>query len=336
MRKMEEHEPSSARESPASSRSLCCAPARAANEPITLSLLANDEEPEGLAEREVRARRMALIPGGAFGMGGDESVARVQDGELPVHTVKVRPFALDVCATTNREFADFVAATGYVTDAERSGGSFVFELLLPVSLLSAPAVASTPWWRRVEGASWRMPEGPRSHVEERWDHPVVHVSWHDASAFARWVGKRLPTEAEWEYAARGGFPRARFPWGNELVPDGVHRCNVWQGCFPHENTGEDGYVGTAPAASYPKNEFGLYNMVGNVWEWCSDWFDATYYQRSPYGNPRGPAYGEAKVMRGGSYLCHESYCARYRVGARSQNTPHSAAGNIGFRCAVNV
>jgi sulfatase modifying factor 1 len=179
----------------------------------------------------------------------------------------------------------------------------------------------TPWWCGVRGAYWRAPEGPASDLDGRWDHPVVHVSWDDALAYCRWAGRRLPTEAEWEYAARGGLDQARFPWGDELTPGCEHRCNIWQGRFPVRDTAEDGYSGTAPVDAYRPNGYGLFNVSGNVWEWCADWFDGSRSQRA---------------MRGGSYLCHESYCNRYRVAARTANTPDSATGNLGFRCAADV
>jgi formylglycine-generating enzyme required for sulfatase activity len=165
---------------------------------------------------------------------------------------------------------------------------------------------------------------------------VVHVSWRDAVAFCDWAGLRLPTEAEWEYAARGGLEQKRFPWGDEREPDGEHRMNVWQGTFPSENTLDDGFFGTAPADSFVANGFGLHNTSGNVWEWCADWFDSGYPGVSPSSNPSGPEVGEAKVIRGGSYLCHDSYCNRYRVAARTSNTPDSTTGNMGFRCARSV
>ena len=221
---------------------------------------------------------------------------------------------------------------GHVTDGERYGWSFVFAGLLPDDFEETQAVVNAQWWRKVDGASWRHPEGPHSTIDERADHPVVHVSWQDASAYASWAGKRLPTEAEWEYGARGGLESQLFPWGNDLEPGGEHRMNVWQGKFPVENTCDDGYFGTAPVDAFAPNAHGLYNMTGNVWEWCADWYWDAYYRSSPPVDPKGPSQGTHRVMRGGSYLCHASYCRRYRVGARSANGPDTSTGNLGFRC----
>jgi len=255
------------------------------------------------------------------------------DGEGPPHAIELAPFWIDACAVSNADFAAFVDETGRVTEAERFGWSFVFAGLLPDIFPDTRAVASAPWWRQVFGADWRHPDGPQSSLEGRMDHPVVHVSHDDALAFCAWAGKRLPTEAEWEYAARGGLERRAFPWGDDLEPGGKHRMNVWQGAFPGENTCADGWYGTAPVDAFPPNGYGLHNMTGNVWEWVADWFDAGYYARSPRRAPAGPDGGTHRVMRGGSYLCHESYCRRYRVAARSANTPDSSTGNLGMRCA---
>jgi formylglycine-generating enzyme required for sulfatase activity len=192
-------------------------------------------------------------------------------------------------------------------------------------------VQQTPWWFVVNGAYWQKPEGPDSSIENRLDHPVVHVSWNDAMAYCQWAGARLPTEAEWEYAALGGLVKKTYPWGNELKKKGEYQCNIWQGKFPEMNTAEDGYISTAPVNAFEPNQFGLYNVIGNVWEWCADWFTVNHDLKA-VKNPVGPLTGEAKVMKGGSYLCHESYCNRYRVAARTSNTPDSSSGNIGFRC----
>lgn len=272
-------------------------------------------------------------------MGNDGDYGFTADGEGPMHRVALRTFFIDETAVTNEQFNAFVNATGYRTEAERIGWSFVFQGHLSVGERKSAApvrVAGSDWWCGIAGATWRHPEGPGSTIKRRWQHPVVQVSWHDAVAYATWAGKRLPTEAEWEYAARGGLVGCRFPWGHELEPESRHRMNVWQGRFPHENTAADGHYGTAPARSYRANGFGLYNMTGNVWEWCWDWFDPIWYRQSPPVDPTGPASGTRRVMRGGSYLCHASYCNRYRTDARNSNTPDSATTNIGFRCVRDI
>jgi formylglycine-generating enzyme required for sulfatase activity len=279
---------------------------------------------------------MIALPGGAFLMGTDDGEGFASDGEGPVREVRLRPFRIDPTAVTNEQFAAFVAATGYVTDAERFGWSFVFGGLLPDDFPETRGVAAAPWWREVFGASWRTPEGPQSDIDARREHPVVHVSWNDAMAYCAWAGKRLPTEAEWEYAARGGREQARYPWGDELTPGGRHMCNIWQGTFPSKNTADDGYYGTAPADAFEPNGFGLYNTSGNAWEWCADWWDTAYHIDGPREDPTGPPSGVAKVIRGGSYLCHRSYCNRYRVAARTFNTPSSTTGHMGFRCAADA
>jgi formylglycine-generating enzyme required for sulfatase activity len=270
-------------------------------------------------------------------MGTDETYGFRDDGEGPAHPVELPPFWIDETCVTNERFNDFVNATAYRTESERFGWSFVFFGHLPPALqVNRQRVVGSEWWCRIDGASWRHPEGPSSNIKKRWAHPVVQVSWHDALAYCAWAGKRLPTEAEWEYAARGGTTATPYWWGRDLEPDNRHRMNVWQGVFPDQNTQADGHFGPAPARSYKANPFGLYNVTGNVWEWCHDWFDPAYYRSSPVASPPGPATGERRVMRGGSYLCHASYCNRYRVDARSSNTPDSATTNLGFRCVRDV
>jgi len=279
------------------------------------------------------ADAMVLLGGATFRMGSDDAYAYPDDGEGPPHDVELDAFWIDACAVSNADFAAFVDATGHVTDAQRFGWSFVFAGLLPDDQPETRGVAAAPWWRQVFGATWSHPDGPRSSLDDRLEHPVVHVSHADALAYCAWAGKRLPTEAEWEFAARGGLAAQAFPWGDELEPGGEHRMNVWQGRFPAENTRADGYYGTAPVDAFAPNGHGLLNTTGNVWEWTADWFDPAYYARSPPAAPAGPQDGTHRVMRGGSYLCHESYCRRYRVAARSANSPDSTTGNLGFRCA---
>lgn len=277
------------------------------------------------------------LPGGTFLMGTDDDEGYPSDGEGPIRAVTLSPFAIDTVTVSNARYAQFVEATGYVTETERIGWSYVFAAFLPAAVRKiSPRPEVTPWWAAVTGATWNHPEGPGSDTTGREDHPVVHVSHADATAYATWAGGRLPTEAEWEYAARGGLEQARFPWGEDLTPGGVHRCNVWQGVFPVKNTAEDGWKGTAPVDAYEPNGFGLHNVAGNVWEWCADWFSATHHLTAGRTDPTGPDRGDSRVMRGGSYLCHASYCNRYRVAARTANTPDSAGGNNGFRVAWNL
>ncbi|MEJ3653443.1 formylglycine-generating enzyme family protein [Actinomycetes bacterium KLBMP 9759] len=252
-------------------------------------------------------------------MGAEEEEADSTDGEGPVRPVTVAPFAIAAHPVTNAEFAAFVDATGYGTTAEREGWSFVFAGLLPDSFPPTRGVADAPWWRQVHGARWDRPEGRGSTAENRWDHPVVHVSWIDALAYCRWSEVRLLGEAEWEFAARGGLEQKRFPWGDELAPDGRRLMNAFEGPFPHRAGGTDGWTGTSPVGAYPPNGFGLLDMTGNVWEWTADRF--------------GPTRPGERALRGGSYLCHASYCERYRCAARMASTPDSTAGNVGFRVA---
>jgi formylglycine-generating enzyme required for sulfatase activity len=262
---------------------------------------------------------MVELGGGGFLMGTADADGFPQDREGPVREVEVEPFWIDPLAVTNSRFAEFVEATGHLTEAEREGWSFVFGGLLPDDFPATRAIADATWWRQVMGADWRHPEGPQSGIDERLEHPVVHVSWNDAAAFCAWAGMRLPSEQEWELAARGGLEQRRFPWGDELEPGGIHRMNVWQGSFPDRNTLDDGWLGTCPVDEYEPNGFGLMNTSGNVWEWCAGLFS--------------PVDPDEKAIRGGSYLCHASYCNRYRVAARSHNTAASSTGNTGFRCA---
>lgn len=302
--------------------------------------------------------RMVELPGGTFRMGDDSGWSYPADGEAPARLVRVSPFAIDATAVTNAEFAAFVEDTGYVTEAERFEWSFVFGAFLPDDFGETRGVVGAEWWRQVFGATWRHPEGPQSDLDDRADHPVVHVSANDAEAFARWAGKRLATEAEWEYAARAGSTTT-FPWGDELEPGGEHRANVFQGVFPGGGTAEDGWAGTCPVDAFEPSAFGIWNMVGNVWEWTADRFSARRFdaadgagafQAGPGGgasvveesadavivDPTGPTHGDGRTMKGGSYLCHESYCRRYRPAARMSSTPDSSAGNVGFRCAADL
>ncbi|MGE0599215.1 MAG: formylglycine-generating enzyme family protein [Dehalococcoidia bacterium] len=291
--------------------------------------------PRETGKRGKPSSTLIALAGGTFTMGSDADEGEPSDGEAPTREVTLSPFRIDSFATTNRQFRDFVEDTGYVTEAEAAGWSFVFAGLLPAHFPETRGVQAAPWWRAVEGASWRRPEGPGSDAGERPEHPVVHVSWNDAQVYCLWAGGRLPTEAEWEFAARGGLHQTRFPWGDELVPAEGPRMNVWQGAFPRSNSMDDGYYGTAPVNAFAPNAFGLFNMCGNTWEWCADWFTARH-SGAALADPEGPETGAERVIRGGSYLCHESYCNRYRVSARSSNTPSSTTGHMGFRCAMDA
>lgn len=280
----------------------------------------------------------ASLEGGTFEMGTNDAEGFPNDGEGPVRKVEIAPFRISVCAITNAQFQSFVYATGYRTEAERFGWSFVFHLLVSEETTrhSIGSPQQVPWWLAIEGANWKSPEGPDSDIVDRMDHPVVHVSWNDAIKFCKWSGTRLPSEAEWEYAARGGLQGKRYPWGDLLKPDGKHMCNIWQGKFPVKNNGSDGYIGTAPARTFEPNGYGLYNVSGNVWEWCADWFSPSYHSQTPDVNPVFNFETGRRSMRGGSYLCHRSYCNRYRVAARNSNTPDSSSGHCGFRVVANV
>lgn len=305
---------------------------------------------------------MVWIPGGEFVVGSDAGPAT----ERPAHRVRLDGFWIDEHEVTNAQFRAFVEAAGYVTTAERKPEWEELQKtlppgtpkppddrLVPGSMVFTPPAGPVPltdaaaWWRYVPGASWRHPEGPGSTTDGRDDHPVVHVSWDDAAAYARWAGKRLPTEAEWEVAARGGLDRKRFTWGDDPPADGAKLANIWQGDFPHRNRTLDGYDRTAPVKSYPPNGYGLYDTAGNVWEWCADWYRADEYARragrEPLVNPAGPAdswdpadpHAPKRVTRGGSFLCHVSYCESYRPAARRGTAPDTGMSHLGFRCAAS-
>jgi len=310
----------------------CCSPS------ATRTDESNDS---GLPVRDdVRAKissDMLALPGGRFLMGTNYEGAFTQDGEGPVRPVILSPFLIDRFTVTNELFQSFVTETGHLTDAERFGWSFVFWSHIPAerfTQLVEDTVEDAPWWCKVPGAMWKCPEGSGSDISDRLRHPVVHVSWNDAQAFCRWSGQRLPTEAEWEYAARGGLEQKLYPWGDKLRPNGQHHCNIWQGQFPQEDTGDDGFTGTCPVDAFPSNGFDLYSMTGNTWEWCDDWF-TTEKDVAQATNPKGPNSGQARVIKGGSFLCHKSYCNRYRVAARSSNSPDSSTSHMSFRCAAD-
>ncbi|WP_040978538.1 formylglycine-generating enzyme family protein [Oceanobacillus jeddahense] len=308
----------------------CCAATRRNQQPLHLS-----NRFDAFSTNERNIKNMIFLEGGEFLMGTEDTDANPNDMEGPIRKEIIKPFYIDQYAVTNRQFQEFVKDTKYETDAEKYGWSFVFYSFLSEEVANnvTQAPATTPWWRVVEGAYWFQPEGPGSSMEDRMDHPVIHVSWNDAKAYCRWAGKRLLTEEEWEFAARGGLVQKRYPWGDELYLNGEHCCNIWQGNFPENNTEEDGYFRTAPVDAYQPNGYGLYNMVGNVWEWCENLF-----HRGNIGKERNTfnVTQSSRAMRGGSYLCHDSYCNRYRVAARTSNTIDSSTGNIGFRCALDV
>jgi sulfatase modifying factor 1 len=320
----------------------CCAqaPARAGLAKDTVAIEPLLEDPP--------ATEMALVPGGTFWMGSDD--ARMPDAR-PWHQVTLDAFWMDRTEVTNAQFARFVDATGYVTAAERPLDPSKYPGAPAEALRAAGIVFTSPahtvnlqeplaWWRLVPGATFRHPEGPASSINGRENHPVVHVSWDDAVAYAKWAKKRLPTEAEWEMAARGGLEKKPFVWGDELRPNGRWAANVWQGDFPTKNTREDGYETTAPVGSFPPNAYGLSDMAGNVWEWTADWYRPDFYRRSPERSPRGPEEGfdpvepsiPKRVTRGGSFLCADDVCRRYQPGGRGKAAPDSGTSHTGFRC----
>jgi formylglycine-generating enzyme required for sulfatase activity len=265
----------------------------------------------------VRSGEMVLIRAGEFQMGTGDGLPF----EAPVHTVEVESFWIDESEVTVAEFSKFIEATGYRTDAEKFGWSGVFNI-------------GTGEWERVTGANWRFPDDGKTPANPR--EPVVQVSWNDAAAYAKWAGKRLPSEAEFEYAARGGLAGKKYSWGDELKPGGKPPANWWQGRFPDRNTNEDGFISRAPVKSFPANGYGLFDMTGNVWEWNADWYSEDYYENSPRRNPKGASGGDERVIRGGSFLCAENHCTNYRVAGRSRAAPDSGLNNLGFRCARNA
>lgn len=306
---------------------------------------------------------MVWINGGEFVLGAADEHGRPD--EYPLHSVTVDGFWMDATEVTNAQFAEFVEATGYVTTAERAPDWEEIKKQLPAgtpkpadSLLVAASIVfvspSRPaalhdvgqWWVWKKGANWRQPQGPGSSIKGKDDYPVVHVSWDDASAYAKWVGKRLPTEAEWEIAARGGLKAQPFPWGTQLPEEGAAKANTWQGQFPNKNSAWDKFERIAPVKTFTSNAYGLYDMAGNVWEWCSDWYRPDYYKvivAASSKNPQGPSNGfdpeeptiPKRVVRGGSFLCHDSYCSGYRVSARMKTSPDTSLEHTGFRCVTN-
>ena len=312
---------------------------------------------------------MVWIPGGEFTMGCDDPRRLPHGGPdampdaRPIHRVSVDGFWMDRVEVTNRQYAAFVKATGYITVAERTPKAEDFPGAPPENLVAGSVVFSPPaqavplddhyqWWRYEKGANWQHPEGAASSILQRQDYPVIHIAYEDAEAYAKWAGKRLPTESEWEFAARGGLEGKTYAWGDEFRPGGKWMANTWQGEFPVRDTGEDGFVGVAPVAQFPANAYGLFDMAGNVWEWCSDWYRPDVYLECTYGapegsvvrNPKGPENsfdpaepGERKrVHRGGSFLCTEHYCARYMIGTRGKGEISSASNHLGFRCVKPV
>ena len=294
---------------------------------------------------------MVWIPGGEFAMGSDQF-----PDARPVHRVAVDGFWMDVTEVTNAEFDAFVRATSYVTVAERTPQAADYPGAPPENLVAGSVVFSPPpkevplddhyqWWRYQKGADWRHPEGPGSSIADRMDHPVVHVAYEDVLAYAKWAKKRLPTEAEWEFAARGGLDGKAYAWGDDFRPNGKFMANTFQGHFPDKNTGEDGFLGTSPVKAFPPNGYGLYGMAGNVWEWVTDWYRPDYYAKLAEAggvvrNPKGPddsfdplePRAVKRVQKGGSFLCTDQYCSRYMPGGRGKGEPDTGTNHTGFRC----
>jgi len=311
----------------------CCAPVTPLDLPPPAAYQATppvERQPSGAS-----AYATVEIPGGRAEIGTDRPVIAA-DGEGPRRFQKIGRFRLGMTAVTNAEFSAFVAATGYVTEAERFGWSFVFWAHVE-GVDTTAAVVGTEWWRRVDGASWRAPYGPASTLDGREAYPAVHVSWRDAGAFAGWVGGRLPSEAEWEHAARGGRVGAIYPWGDQHPDDeSFQPCNIWQGRFPEIDSGKDGFAGLAPARSFAPNGYGLYNMSGNCWEWTAEPFRVRSLKSSAKALNERMRAEDRKLLKGGSHLCHASYCHRYRIAARTHNTPDTSTSHIGFRVAFDA
>lgn len=296
----------------------CCSPT------VATLTVASARPEAAITSTETSLTGMVQIPAGPFSMGTNNALAYPADGEGPKRIVELDEFWIDETAVTNQSFAQFVDATGYITEAELTGWSFV-----PAVLLSQQdeqylvgQSGDTPWWVGVTAANWRQPLGPSSSTTDIQSHPVTHISWSDANAFAQWNGKRLPTEAEWEKAARGGLDNSLYAWGDDLIVDGQHMCNIWQGDFPTFNSAQDGHLGTAPVHSFEPNGYGLYNVCGNVWEWTADSWNST-------------DLADNKVIKGGSFMCHDSYCNRYRLSARTSHPKNGFTAHIGFRCVAD-
>ena len=285
-----------------------------------------------IKQKSILNEKMVLLKSAEFLMGSEDKTTYTADKEGPVKKIKVNSFLIDKYAVSNKEFSNFVNESNYISDAEKLEWSYVFyQFINPkFSKEILGKAENAPWWLAIQGANWKNPEGPGSSIQNRINHPVIHISRNDANNYCKWANKRLPTEAEWEYAARGGLSQKTFPWGNSLNPSGKHLCNIWQGNFPKTNLAKDGYIGTAPVNEYKPNNFGLFNMVGNVWEWCQNSWD----NKDGTLNTRKTI--NQKTIRGGSYLCHKSYCNRYRVSARSSNSVNSSTGNLGFRCTKDL
>lgn len=325
----------------------------------------NSDTPRGSAPAG-----MVWIPGGEFSMGTDDPTNEICGGPdtmpdaRPIHRVHLDAFWADATEVTNAQFEKFVAATNYKTVAERALRAEDFPgadpaMLVPGSIVFTPPSAAVPlgnalrWWSYVPGANWRHPEGPNSSIEGRENHPVVHIAYEDAESYARWAGKRLPTEAEWEFVARGGRAGERYPWGAELQPGGKWLANIFEGDFPHNNTKADGFGAMAPVGSFPANAYGVHDVAGNVWEWCSDWYRPDSYMKDQatakngvVRNPRGPAREESydpqepgvpkRVQRGGSFLCTDQYCTRYMNGSRGKGAIDTGSNHLGFRCVMDA